>query len=181
MDLEKTLKEYSSQLRGFLSSRMRNKADVDDVHQEVLIKTFRYFKRIKEANKFKSWLYKTARTTLIDYYRKSDRYSSEELFDIEDEKEESRGVEEELAICLKPFLKTLPEKYRKPLEAVELQNVSQKDLAKKMGISYSGLKSRVQRGRQMLQQRYKDCCEYEFDVRGGVISFKHNASGCKHC
>jgi len=181
MDIEKILKEYSSQLRNFLSSRMKNKSDVDDVLQEVLIKTFRHFKKIKEPDKIKSWLYKTARTTLIDYYRKSDKYTSTEIRDIEDEQEHSEDVKMELSKCLKPFFKNLPEDYRKPLEAVELQNISQKELAQKMGISYSGLKSRVQRGRQMLYQQYKDCCEYEVDVRGGVVSFKSNAGGCKAC
>jgi len=181
MNLDKTLKEYSSQLKNFLSSRMKNKSDVDDVLQEILIKTFRHFKSIKESDKFKSWLYKTARTTLVDYYRRSGKYSSEEIHDIEDEQEESEDVKTKLSKCLKPFLDNLPEKYREPLLAVELQNISQKDLAKKMGISYSGMKSKVQRGRQMLHQQYKDCCDFKVDVRGGILSFKSKAGGCKSC
>jgi len=181
MDIEKILKEYSSQLRNFLSSRMKNKTDVDDVLQEVLIKTFRHFKRIKEPDKIKSWLYKTTRTTLIDYYRKSDKYSSEEIYDIEDEQEEAKDAKRELSKCLNPFFKNLPDEYRKPLEAVEMQGISQKELAEKMGISYSGLKSRVQRGRQMLYRQYKDCCEYEVDVRGGIVNFNPKAGKCKSC
>jgi RNA polymerase sigma-70 factor (ECF subfamily) len=42
------------------------------------------------------------------------------------------------------------------------------ELAKRLGISVSGAKSRVQRGRQQLKEMLLECCEFEFDRRGRV-------------
>lgn len=181
MQIEEILKEYSLQLRRFLSSRIRNRHDVDDVLQEILIKTFQHFQNIREPEKFKAWLFKTARNTLIDYYRRSDKNINGELTGNEVVFEPSADVRQDLAKCIRPFLKNLPEKYRVPLEAVELQEVSQKELAESLGLSYSALKSRVQRGRKMLLNILKECCHYEFDVRGNIMSFKAKKNFCKSC
>jgi RNA polymerase sigma-70 factor, ECF subfamily len=37
-------------------------------------------------------------------------------------------------------------------------------------ISVSGVKSRVQRGRQQLRELFMECCEIALDVRGDVVS-----------
>jgi DNA-directed RNA polymerase specialized sigma subunit, sigma24 homolog len=52
---------------------------------------------------------------------------------------------------------------------VEIKNVSQLELAQQLGISYSGLKSRVQRGRQMLKEKMTDLYHIQTDGYGNVI------------
>ncbi|MDJ0689361.1 MAG: sigma-70 family RNA polymerase sigma factor [Xenococcaceae cyanobacterium MO_188.B32] len=71
MELQQLWQEYSDRLRQFLLSRVKNRADVDDLLQEILIKTYRHLDTVKEPEKFLSWLFQIARNTLIDYYRKS--------------------------------------------------------------------------------------------------------------
>ena len=48
---------------------------------------------------------------------------------------------------------------------------SQREMAEELGLSYSGAKSRVQRGRVMLKQQLVDCCHFEFDQRGTIIDY----------
>jgi len=181
MDLEETLKEYQHQLRRFLSARIRNKSDVDDILQEILIKTFRHFKGLKDAKQFKPWLYRVARTTLIDYYRKNKNTGHvlevDGGFSLEPEEQTGR----ELSGCLRPFIHQLPGKYRDALNAADIQQVSQKDLAARWGISYSAVKSRVQRGRQMLLGLFRQCCDFDVDRRGHIIDYRAKGRGCAGC
>jgi len=54
-------------------------------------------------------------------------------------------------------------------------------VAERLGLSLSGAKSRVQRGRAMLRQALFDCCHFEFDRRGGVLDFASRPDCCETC
>ncbi len=58
------------------------------------------------------------------------------------------------------------------------QGLSQKDLANRLGISYSGAKSRVQRARRMVRDMLMICCHFEFDRRGTVIDYYEHCCCC---
>jgi RNA polymerase sigma-70 factor (ECF subfamily) len=51
----------------------------------------------------------------------------------------------------------------------ELEGLPHKDEALLLGISLSGLKSRVQRGRQKMRAMFEACCEISLDCRGRVV------------
>ena len=70
MEFKQLWREYRDQLRQFLLSRVRNPADVDDLLQEILIKTYRHLNTVKDPDKLPAWLFQIARNLLIDYYRK---------------------------------------------------------------------------------------------------------------
>lgn len=46
-----------------------------------------------------------------------------------------------------------------------------------IGISLSGMKSRVKRGRQQLRKALEDCCHIALDARGRVLSYEPRADG----
>ena len=46
-----------------------------------------------------------------------------------------------------------------------------------MGVSLSGMKSRVQRGREKLRELLEDCCEIALDARGRVIGCEPRPNG----
>ncbi len=139
MELKQLWQEYEDRLRQFLLSRVKNPADVDDLLQEILIKTYQHLNTVKKPEKLLSWLFQIARNTLIDYYRKSRVKTSRQ--DIvkramltDEEPEQYEQVRRELTNCIRPFLNQIPEKYREAIEIVDLQGSSQKELAKKLGL-----------------------------------------------
>ena len=58
---------------------------------------------------------------------------------------------------------------------------TQQAAAERMGISLSGMKSRVQRGRKQLKQLLDECCLIELDRRGGVRGVEVRDTGCDPC
>jgi RNA polymerase sigma-70 factor (ECF subfamily) len=66
----------------------------------------------------------------------------------------------ELITCLKPMIDRLPEKYKQAILLAELGELTQKELAVKLGLSVSGAKSRVQRGRAFLKKMFLECCQF---------------------
>lgn len=72
----------------------------------------------------------------------------------------------ELAGCLAPLIARLPETYREALALTEFQGITQAEAGARLGLSVSGMKTRVQRGRGQLKDLLLDCCHIELDSRG---------------
>jgi RNA polymerase sigma-70 factor (ECF subfamily) len=80
---------------------------------------------------------------------------------------------------LQQLVMTLPDKYREAFQLSEIQNVSQTEIADRLGISYSGAKSRVQRARQMLRNKMEDILIIETDPYGNVLICKDRNPCCR--
>lgn len=90
-------------------------------------------------------------------------------------------VSREMADCFKTILNHLPEKYREAIVLTEFENLTQRDLAQRLGLSLSGAKSRVQRARAKLKEILLGCCQLEFDRLGNITDYKRKHPTCKYC
>jgi RNA polymerase sigma-70 factor (ECF subfamily) len=82
-------------------------------------------------------------------------------------------------LWLPAAIESLPETYREPVRLYELEGVSQREIASRLGLSLSAAKSRIQRGRTKLIDLIHDCCTFELDARGNVLDYQ--ANDCRHC
>lgn len=113
--------------------------------------------------------------------QRRDRRTEPLEVDLPDESDPTgvRQAEAELAPCLTAMVGRLAEPYRSAIELTSIQGLTQSDAAKHAGISLSGMKSRVQRGREQLRRMLVDCCVVALDVRGGVADFhRRTANAC---
>ena len=180
MNLENIWQDYSASLKGFLYSRVSNDADIEDLLQEVLIKTHQNLDTVASSEKIKPWLFQLTNNTINDYYRKKGRardVSASDLWYAEDDV----VVEQALAQCVEPFIRALPKKSADLLLAIDIEGQSQKEYAEKAGISYSTLKSRVQRARAKLRTLFDECCSLTLDKHGNVVEFQTKTGGCESC
>ena len=79
------------------------------------------------------------------------------------------------------MIEELPPNYREAVFLAELQGRTQREVAEDQGLSLSGAKSRVQRGRAMLQEMLAACCEVELDRRGHILDYEKRNSFCARC
>ena len=84
----------------------------------------------------------------------------------------------DLAACLQPLVARLPEIYRDALDRVDLAGQTHHDAAVDVGISTSGMKSRVQRARRLLKGLLTECCAVQVDRQGAVSSYQPKAGPC---
>ncbi|MCP4596918.1 RNA polymerase sigma factor SigZ [Neptuniibacter sp.] len=184
MNIDNVWQQYSSKLKGLLHSKISNSADVDDLLQEILIKTHREIGSLKSKDKLKPWLYKLANNVVNDFYRSQGRRVSfqsdigQEELSLEND---SPLALEQLSECVIPFINALPKREAELLRTIDIQGRSQKEYATELGLSYSALKSRVQRARQKLRALFESCCHLELDRKGNVIDFLENPDQCRNC
>jgi RNA polymerase sigma-70 factor, ECF subfamily len=164
-----------AKLRPFIARRVRAAADVDDVVQDVFLRMQRGLPGLRDEERFGPWVYQVARTAIADHHRAVARHGvadgepPEELV-LSNDEEDDGVVARMLAMYVAPFVAMLPSPYREALTLTELEGLSQKEAADMLGISLSGMKSRVQRGRQKLRTALEDCCNIALDARGRVVS-----------
>ena len=183
LSLETVWGQYQQALKGFLHSKVSNPDDVDDLQQEILIKTHQSLHQIQDVESVKAWLFQLANRTIIDFYRKRARQQRDNDLVAEDLwfEQSQATIEQEMSHCIKPFIHALPEEPSQLLDAIELQGESQKLLAEKVGLSYSTLKSRVQKSRVQLKKLFEECCTLELDQHGSVIDCERKSKGCSNC
>jgi len=80
--------------------------------------------------------------------------------------------------AIKELIPGLPDKYRIPLEMTELQNISQLEVAEKLGLNYTTAKARVQRARQMLRKKMEEILIVKTDGYGNVILCRDRGHCC---
>ncbi|RDE25018.1 RNA polymerase sigma factor SigZ [Motiliproteus coralliicola] len=189
MTIEQIWQEYSASLKRLLQSKVANPADVDDLLQEVLIKTHQQIAGLRGADRLKPWLYTLTRNVVIDFYRRRGRQNAWLADEPQAGEQRSEGLWfdnepvalQQLGDCVKPFIDGLDAEAAALLRAVDIDGRSQKALAEELGVSYSTLKSRVQRARLQLRQLFEGCCAMELDHRGNLIGYQPHQRECRCC
>jgi RNA polymerase sigma-70 factor (ECF subfamily) len=177
--------DVAARLRPFIARRV-SPAEVDDVMQDVFIRMQRGLPKLRDEERFTSWLFQIARSSVAEHMRARARHP---IADGDAEHEPAPEVEEDdreaarnLAGCVSMFVAQLPSPYREAITLVELEGKTAKEAAEMVGISVSGMKSRVQRGRAQLRDLFDRCCEIAIDARGKPTDFTPRSQpSCKTC
>ncbi|MGZ3476258.1 MAG: sigma-70 family RNA polymerase sigma factor [Polyangiales bacterium] len=164
-------------LRRFVARRVRPE-HVDDMVQDILMRMHGRAGELRDEVRLAGWAFRIAQSVVADHHRARARErahgGAEDSGDREDDVEEG-NVNEIVAGWLRPMLALLPDEYEQAVELVDVQGMSQREYAEHAGLSVSGAKSRVQRGRRMLEELVRACCDLELDARGNVIGFERRS------
>lgn len=164
-----------TKLKGFVRKQVKDEAVADDIVQDVYLKVQHNISQLQSSEKIIGWIYRIAKNTVIDHFRKRSKVVTPSDLDWESE---PKPLNECVTGCLQETMLTLPVKYREALRLAELEDVSQTELAERLKISYSGAKSRVQRARQMLKERMDEQYRIEMDKYGNVVVCENRISSC---
>jgi len=165
-------RELESRLRPYLARRMASAADIDDSLQEIFVKLHQSVDGLRDEERFGGWVYRIAQSVVVDHARARARGPT--LTPLGDDHASSSGEEDTaelraaLGECVALFVAKLDSPYREAVTLTELEGLSQKEAAERLGISLSGMKSRVQRGREKVRDLFEDCCRVFVDARGSV-------------
>lgn len=167
--------ELDAKLRPFVARRVQSADDVDDVVQEVFLRMQRGLGELRDDERFGPWVYRVARNAIIDHHRARARtpIATNDVPELEApavDDEDDDAIAREVATYVAPFVAMLPSPYREALTLTELEGLTQREAATMLGISWSGAKSRVQRGRRLLREALEACCTIALDVRGRVVA-----------
>ena len=130
---------FSKPLMSFIKKRVNNDRDAEDILQDVFFKIQSNINSLKVGDKIHAWVYSITRNAITDFYRthRIENLSSELSDDIPDDRlnSGSENANEEIAQCLKVMINLLPDKYKEAILLTEFQNLTQKELSQRLGLS----------------------------------------------
>jgi RNA polymerase sigma-70 factor, ECF subfamily len=174
----------NADLGKFIRRRVSDEHVADDLLQETFVRIHRNLGSLLDADRLAAWVYQVARNVIHDHYRQSAHATVALAVDPEDESDgrlsylKSRAGE-----WLDEMIRELPDTYQDAVRWSEIDGLSQQEVADRLGLSLSGAKSRIQRGRAMLKDVLEKCCRFEFDKRGNLMNCdpRPDRTVCRSC
>jgi len=135
--------DLHTSIRGFVSRRVRQPADVDDIVQQVFLRVHQALPTLRDADKLHAWIYQTTRRTIVDHYRSpaqrrevpagmaADVIPAEQT-DHPTAEEHEESALQELARCLHPLIGGLAVADREALRLIEFEGVTQVEAARRL-------------------------------------------------
>ncbi len=166
----------------------RNVTDAEDLVQEAYLKAFRFFHRFERGTNARAWILTILTNTFRTRYRKKKQepdmvdFQAIENFCLADElvkeitasdKSEARGAEA-VTEMLKDYvsddiinaLENVPEQFRLAVLLSDVEGFGYQEIAEILNISVGTVKSRIFRGRKILQKQLWDFAREKGILRG---------------
>ena len=118
----------------------------------------------------RAWLFQVARNLLVDRLRLTREQVPLPDDLLADAPPEIAPVDL-LSHCLPRVLSELSAEDREAIVLCDIQGVTQKAFAERLGLTLPAAKSRVQRARLRLRSQLADACQLTFDAEGKVCCF----------
>jgi RNA polymerase sigma-70 factor, ECF subfamily len=174
--------KFSHPVKDFIRNQTHNTDVTDDILQEVFIKIHQNLHLLRDEERVAGWVFQIARNTILNYFRTQKKGLENQVLHHQETENESHfkdnNLNEMVGIWLEEFKKDLDPKYQEALQLVDIEGITQVELAYRLGISVSGAKSRVQRGREQLKQKLIDCCPVKTDQYGNIIEIQSKDGSC---
>lgn len=161
-EMDQIIDRYQDTVYGLALARTGNRADADDVFQEVFLAYCQCGKVFRDEEHRKAWLLRTTinqsrRVTSSSWRQKTVPLSEREDVPVRFREPEENRVWE--------ALQSLAEDYRLPIYLFYFQELSTQEIAKALAIRPGAVRMRLTRGREQLREKLKG--EY-FDESGIV-------------
>ena len=166
---EAFMKAYQNMVFTTAVRLLGNEAEAEDVSQEVFLKAYERYAELKDSPTVGGWLKTVARNLCLNHlsrYRARWRFFSEMAPDRDDEdastpewaapdtheQQVAAGDHREL---LEAVLHKLPSAQRVPLVLYHFEEMSYEEIAAKLRVSLSKVKTDIHRGREALRRKLK--------------------------
>ncbi len=170
-------------LHGYAVKITGNQLDADDLVQETFLRAFRFFDKFEKGTNCKAWLFRIMKNLFINKYRKNqkepgkvDYAEIENFFDtIRAERVDSSDLQEKVFSNLLDddvtrALNSLQDDFKTVVILCDIEGLSYEEIAEFIQCPIGTVRSRLHRGRKMLQQKLYDYAKQRgYDVENNLI------------
>ncbi len=156
-----SLREGHREFLLFVSRRIQNIDEAEDILQDFYLKAIRSARTIKDPGALKGWLAQVLRRTLVDYYRRSTvRKAALQRLEVSEGSAMRIDDDADRAVCncLYRILPAMPAEYSQLIWQVDLLGQPRSKVAKRLGISTNNLGVRLHRARRALRDALMRFC-----------------------
>jgi RNA polymerase sigma-70 factor, ECF subfamily len=171
-DFEKEMLPHFKLLYNYAIKMTGNSDDAKDLVQETFMKAFRFYDSYEKGTNSKAWLFRILKNSFINNYRKTANEPQKVIYDevenfldnIKDGSLESTNLERtifdnKLGDEVTTALNSLPKEFRDVIILCDMEGWTYEEIAKYMNCPVGTVRSRIHRGRKMLEIELKSYAE----------------------
>ena len=167
---------FKESLFYFILKRVKDEDLSKDILQEVFIKIHLNLHQLKDPSKMHSWAFQITRNQIAEHFRKTKNTVALDALDQEHLSDEIES-DEINPCCFEHLIDELPKKYGDVLTLINVEGKKQKEAAHELRLSLPNLKTRVYRAKEMLKQKFIDCCRFSLNDKGLLVG----EQDCQRC
>jgi RNA polymerase sigma-70 factor (ECF subfamily) len=138
-----------------------NRADTEDIVQDVFLAAYRFFHQFQEGTNCKAWLFKILKNTFINSLKKKKRENSLQSIVYS---RESETIDRRLSVdfnegfdeTVQDALNKLPDEFRIAIILCDIEGLSYQEIAEIQECPVGTVRSRISRARRFLANELKD-------------------------
>lgn len=159
-----------------------NGTEAEDLVQETFLKAFRAFESFTQGTNLKAWLFRILKNTFINEFHQKKRYealdgdnSVDEAYErliagnkteMKTPDVEQQAVEDAFGDEVVEAMEALPPEFKSAVYMADVQEMSYEEISGVMNVPIGTVRSRISRGRKMLQLRLRQYAEDAGYIRG---------------
>jgi len=167
--------DFKVRMYAFIQKKVRNHELAEEINAQILQKLLNSCCSGITIQHVSSWMYRMAFHAILDELKKLKKHTG---FDRDLEIEDTSNVYQELTEFIEPLIGFLPEKFAVPLIMSDIEGIKQQEIARRLGLSVSGAKSRIQRARVLLKEEIRTCFHVDQENPNSLEGIQLKAS-CK--
>ncbi len=158
------MKRYSSKLFRYGRQFIKDTDNIEDVVQDVFIKTYRNINSFDTKQRFSPWIYRIAHNTYINAIKKQNS-GPLYMFDfdtvmaytvIEEDHSQKERDQKEIKEIVDRGLSEIESKYKEILILYYIEDLSYKEIAEILQVPIGTVGVRVMRAKKILKEKYKE-------------------------
>ncbi|MEP0985832.1 sigma-70 family RNA polymerase sigma factor [Ekhidna sp.] len=161
--LNELFSRFSKRIYNYFLKSTMEKADSDDLTQELFIRVMKYRNSYKEGHSVQFWIFQIARNMIKDHFRKmkihKDQFNPVEVMPERLEDRDEQLIEQEMK--LHRAMKELTDEKRELLVLSKFQGLKYEQIAKMRDTTVSNIKVQVHRTIKELKEVYFELSEDE--------------------
>lgn len=159
---------YKDRLTNFVFRYVGSYDECDDIVQDTFVKVFTSKHLYKEVAKFSTWIYTIAINLAKTKLAKQQKYKTFSISNVYDDDEKDFDIPDEaftpdvdanskyLSKHIQNALNQINENYRELVVLRDIEDYSYEEIVEMTGLPMGTVKSRINRGREKLQELLKD-------------------------
>jgi len=162
LDFERLYETYRGRVFSTAYRMLSNRADAEDVTQDVFIKVFKKLSSFRGESSVSTWIYRIAVNACLDFRRRRRLRRTVSL----DEGLEAGSTPLSVTRLIESTLPRMAEGYRQVFVLHDIQGLKHAEIAKTLGITDGASKSQLHRARAFLRRELSPYLEDRHWTRG---------------
>lgn len=154
------VKRYEEKIKRYASKVLSNRDDIQDVVQDIFVKSYINIKSFDTKRRFSPWIYRIAHNEIVNLFKRNKLRTFLPILEpdiflpqaLKDDSSINKAVERnEMKSIIDKYIGDLGNKYKEPIVLYYIEELNYQEIAEILHLPVATVGTRIRRGKEMLK------------------------------